>query len=79
VAEVECDLHSDGRTCWEKVKAKLDLKTDDMPVCIGYEHISDLFGTDHVESRVAYPVEVTLFPDPVIRTVAGPVRCWPTQ
>jgi hypothetical protein len=79
VAEVDCDLHLDGRTCWEKVKAKLDLKTDHMPVCTGYEHISDLFGTDHVPSRVAYPVEVTLSPHPVVRTVAGPVECWPTQ
>jgi hypothetical protein len=79
VATADCDLHSDGRACWEKVKAELDLKSDDMPVCTSYERVAEMFGTDYVESRFSYPVEVTLSPAPTIRTVAGPVRCWPTQ
>jgi hypothetical protein len=79
VSDVGCDLHSGGRACWERVKAKLALKGDDMPVCTGYEHISDLIGTDHVESKIAYPVEVTLSPHPALKNVAGPLKCWPTQ
>jgi hypothetical protein len=79
VANVDCNLHADGRPCWKKVKAKLALKTDKMPVCTGYNGIAKLVGTDNVESRVAYPVEVTLSAHPTIRTVAGPVKCWPQQ
>jgi hypothetical protein len=79
VGDADCDLHSDGRPCWDKIKAKLDLQSDDVPICMGYEHVAEMFGTDHVESRVSYPVEVTLSPAPLIRTVAGPVKCWPTQ
>jgi hypothetical protein len=80
VAQAHCDLNRDGKACWEKVKAKLDLKSDDMPVCSGYEHIAEMakaFGTDHFPSMVAYPVDVTLSPHPSVKTVAGPVRCWP--
>lgn len=80
VAQADCDLHHDGSACWEKVKAKLDLKSSDMPVCTGYEHIVEMakaFQTDYFESMVAYPVEVTLSPHPSVKTVAGPVTCWP--
>jgi hypothetical protein len=80
VAQGDCDLHHDGRACWEKLKAKLDLKSNDMPVCTGYEHIAEMakaFQTDYFESMVAYPVEVTLSPHPSVKTVAGPVTCWP--
>jgi hypothetical protein len=80
VAQADCDLHRDGRACWEKIKAKLHLKGDVMPACTGYEHIAEMekaFQTDHFESMVAYPVEVTLSPHPSVKTVAGPVECWP--
>lgn len=77
VTDVDCNLHAGERPCWKKVKAKLALKTDKMPVCTGYDHIAEALGTDKVESRVAYPVEVTLSAHPAIRTVAGPVKCWP--
>lgn len=77
VVNVECNLHADERPCWEKVKAKLALKTDKMPVCTDYDHIAEVVGTDKVPSTVAYPVEVMLSAHPTIRTVAGPVKCWP--
>jgi hypothetical protein len=79
VANVDCNLHADEKPCWKKVKAKLALETDKMPVCTDYDHIAEVLGTDKVESRVAYPVEVTLSAHPFIRTVAGPVKCWPQQ
>jgi hypothetical protein len=74
-----CDLHLDGRACREEVKAKLAVKSDAMPVCTDYEHIAEIFATDRVKSKVAYPVEVMLSPQPAVKTVAGPVKCWPTQ
>jgi hypothetical protein len=55
------------------------LKSDDMPVCTGYEHIAELIGTDDVESVIAYPVEVSLFPRPTMKVVAGPAKCWASQ
>ena len=74
-----CNLHAEGRSCWERIEAKLGLKSDRMPVCTGYDTIAKLVGTDEVESWIAYPVEVTLSPHPVIRAVAGPTKCWPTH
>ena len=75
----DCNLHAEGRACWEKVKAKLGLKSEDIPVCTGYDTIAKLVGTDQVESWIAYPVEVNLSPHPVVRTLAGPTKCWPTH
>jgi hypothetical protein len=80
VAQAQCDLNRDGKACWEKVKAKLGLKSNDMPVCSGYEHIAEMakaFGTEYFESMVAHAVEVTLSPRPSVESVAGPVKCWP--
>ena len=80
VAQADCDLHRDGTACWKKIKAKLHLKGDVMPACTGYEHIAEMekaFQTDHFESMVAYPLEVTLSPHPSVKPVAGPVECWP--
>jgi hypothetical protein len=79
VADADCDLHLEGRPCWERIKAQLALKSDDMPVCTGYDYIARLIGTDHVESVIAYPVEVSLFPSPSIETVAGAAKCWAAQ
>lgn len=79
VTEAGCDLYAEGKACWEKVKARLGLKSEQMPVCRGYPFVYTLFGTDPVESMIAYPVEVALSPHPAIRTVAGPSECWPTN
>jgi hypothetical protein len=76
----DCNLHSSEKeACWKKVKAKLGLKSEEIPVCTGYDTIAKLVGTDQVESWIAYPVEVNLSPHPVVRTVAGPTKCWPTH
>jgi hypothetical protein len=74
VVEAGCDLHSEKSSCWERVRKKLELQSTQIPTCSGYDHISTRF-----ESAVAYPVEVTLFPKPVVKAVAGPVRCWPVD
>jgi hypothetical protein len=71
-----CDLHAEGMACWKKIKAKFGLKS--MPVCRSYSaELFKAFQTDTFESVIAYPVEVTLSPHPVTRTVAGPSKCWP--
>ncbi|HLW97923.1 MAG TPA: hypothetical protein VKR82_04705 [Candidatus Acidoferrales bacterium] len=74
VVEAGCDLHSEKSSCWESVRKTLKLQNTEVPVCTGYEGISARF-----ESAVAYPVEVTLFPKPVVKTIEGPVRCWPVD
>jgi hypothetical protein len=74
VVEADCDLHTEKTACWEQVKKKLDLKRAGMPVCTGYENISSRY-----VSALAYPVEVSLFPQPVTTTVPGPVKCWPVD
>ena len=74
VVEADCDLHTERIACWEQVKKKLGLKSARMPLCTGYEDISSRYA-----SVVAYPVEVSLFPQPVTRTIHGPVRCWPVD
>jgi hypothetical protein len=74
VVEVGCDLQSEKSSCWERVRKMLELQDTEMPTCSGYKGISTRW-----ESAVAYPVEVTLFPKPVTKTVEGPVRCWPVD
>ena len=79
VATTDCNLNSEGTACWNEIKAEYALRSDDVPLCTGYEHIAELVGTDQVESVIAYPVEVTLSPLPSIRSVAGAVSCWPSH
>jgi hypothetical protein len=74
VVEADCDLHTEGTACWDRVRKKLDLKSARMPVCTSYESISSRYA-----SAVAYPVEVSLFPQPVTKTIDGPVKCWPVD
>jgi len=79
VAVTDCNLNSEGAACWTEIKAEYALRSADMPLCTGYEHIADLVGTDQVESMIAYAVEVTLSPLPSIQSVAGPIKCWPSH
>jgi hypothetical protein len=74
VVEANCDLHTEKSSCWERIRKKLELQSTELPVYTGYKGISA-----RAESAVAYPVEVTLFPKPVVRTIPGPVRCWPVD
>lgn len=74
VAEAGCDLHLEKTACWQKVRKKFDLKLTPMPVCSGYKRI-----TTRYESAVAYPVEVSLFPQPSTKTIDGPAKCWPVD
>jgi hypothetical protein len=74
VVEADCDLHTEKTACWEQLRKKIELKGGQTPVCTGYENISSRW-----VSAVAYPVEVSLFPQPVTRTIAGPVKCWPVD
>jgi hypothetical protein len=74
VVEADCDLHTEKTVCWDQVRKKLGLKSTRMPVCTGYENISSRY-----VSALAYPVEVSLFPQPVTKTIAGPVKFWPVD
>jgi hypothetical protein len=76
VVLTDCNLNSEGTACWNEIKAEYALRSDDMPLCTGYEHIADLVGTDQVESMIAYAVAVTLSPLPSVQSVAGPTKCW---
>ena len=79
VATTDCNLNSEGTACWNEIKAEYALQSDDMPLCVGYDRIAELVGTDQVESMIAYAVEVTLSPLPSIQSVPGAVRCWPSH
>lgn len=74
VVEADCNLHTERTACWDQVRRKFELKSARMPVCTGYENI-----TSRRVSAVAYPVEVSLFPQPVTKTIVGPVKCWPVD
>jgi hypothetical protein len=74
VAEADCDLHLERAACWRKVRQKLELKSTQIPVCSDYKSV-----TTRWESAVAYPIEVALFPQPIIKTIDGPVKCWPVD
>jgi hypothetical protein len=74
VVATDCDLHLEKTSCWERTKKNLDLKGVELPVCSGYIGTSD-----RVDSALAYPVEVFLLPQPTIKVIAGPVKCWPVD
>jgi len=74
VVQADCDLYREKVACWEQVRKKFELKSAQMPVCSGYKDISDRW-----VSALAYPVTVFLFPEPVIKTISGPVKCWPVD
>lgn len=72
VVEAGCDLRTDAVACWDRVRAKLNLKSTKIPVCTGYQEYSD-------DSIVTYPVPVSLAREPVVTNVDGPVKCWPQE
>jgi len=70
VLGTECDIPNKGAECWPPLVQKLGLKTA-APSCVRWEK-NQTAGA----SAVAYPVETSLFPTPVTKTISGPVRCW---
>lgn len=74
VVALDCDLHLEKASCRDRARKKLELKSAQMPVCSNYEGVSGRW-----VSAIAYPVEVSLFPLPNRKTIAGPVKCWPVD
>jgi hypothetical protein len=74
VVGTECDLHSEALHCWPQVRTQFDIKTTQVPACSGYKGIPTRW-----PSAIAYPVEVSLLPEPTRKTIAGPVKCWPVD
>jgi hypothetical protein len=74
VLRTECDIPNKGTECWPPLVQKLGLKTAAAPSCIRWEE-NQTAGA----SAVAYPVETSLFPTPVTKTISGPVSCWPAD
>ena len=77
VVRTDCDLHTGSSACWNRIKAAFSLPGDEMPVCTGYDGGGARAQGGPLMSVIAYPVVVTLSPDPVVRAVFGPIRCWP--
>lgn len=76
VIDAGCDLYSQGTACWQGVKARLGLATDDKPLCRGYD---DHAVSSPPTSVIAYAVEVALPLNPTPRSVVGPSMCWPVN
>jgi hypothetical protein len=74
VVEADCDLYREKVSCWEQVRKKFEVKGTAMPVCNSYRDV-----TTRWASALAYPVEVSLFPEPTTKTIDGPVKCWPVD
>jgi hypothetical protein len=74
VLRTECDIPNKGAECWPPLVQKLGLKNAAAPSCISWEENQTARA-----SAVAYPVETSLFPTPVTKTISGPVRCWPAD
>jgi hypothetical protein len=73
VLSTECDIPNKGTECWPPLVQKLGLKTKTaaVPNCLRWDEHQTIGA-----SAVAYPVETSLFPTPVTKTISGPVRCW---
>ena len=73
VEHADCDLRADKASCWDRVRVKMDVKTTEAPVCFGYNNIP----LGDAPSMVAHPVLVFLQSPPVVKSIDGPVLCWP--
>ena len=76
--EADCDLPMKGKPCWQKIRERFKLVQAQMPKCTGYDS-PEIRKYRPYASAILYPVEVTLFPKPVMKTIAGPVKCWPVD
>lgn len=70
VVVADCALAKEDIACWNKVRKKWNIPSETMPRCTGSIEVS---------SAIAYPVEVNITPKPVIKPLAGSVRCWPAD
>jgi hypothetical protein len=69
----DCSLPEDGNTCWSKFKEKTGLRLAPMPSC-------DYHGEDVRDpSVIEYSVELSLFPKPVVKALASPNKCRPSN
>lgn len=67
-----CNLNGQETDCWKLARASFGITQTDIPACIGYEQAD-------WESAVVYPVSVRFTDSPRIKSVDGPVFCWPTS
>lgn len=73
VVRAGCNLRTGQADCWNKVRHEFGITQTEIPVCSRYEQQSDW------ESAIVYPVSVLLTDSPQIKTVKGPIFCWPTD
>jgi hypothetical protein len=78
VVEGDCSIPKGGSSCWNKFREKFGLPLDTAPKCNGSEEEETIPTSEEpLESAIAYPVAVKLFPRPSIQAVPGPVKCRP--
>jgi hypothetical protein len=75
VVSGDCSVPKDGAACWEKFRKPPGLEGATMPPCSDYP--GEQSGVS--PSVLSYPVEVALFPQPSIKVVSGPVKCYPAD
>jgi hypothetical protein len=75
VVSGDCSVPKDGSACWSKFREKLGLKLAPMPKCRDYEGEE----AGKAPSVVYYPVQVSLFPKPLMKALDDPITCWPSD
>lgn len=75
LTNASCSIPKSGEACWSKLKQQTGLTQSPMPKCSDYP--GKEAGT--ADSVIAYPVEVSLFPKPLIRPLGGPTECYPSE
>jgi len=75
VASAGCSIPRSGDSCWRNLQHETGLVHSTMPRCTDYEGAE----AGVAASVIAYPVEATLYPNPLVRPVGGPIRCYPQQ
>lgn len=76
VVGTECDIPNKAAECWPPLVKQFGLKRATVPRCTGYEEIKL---PNWNASTVAYPVQTSLHPTPMTKTIAGPIKCWPVD
>lgn len=76
VDAADCSLPQKMNECWEQIRKKSGLKSQQMPQCKGY----DQKGVDDTDpSVVSYSYEVAILPELKKTELPGEVKCWPAD
>jgi hypothetical protein len=80
VVSGDCSIPKDGTRCWNELRQKFGLPPEAAPECMGNEGEQPVPSREvPIPSAIVYPVVLKLSPQPSMKALPGPVKCWPVD